>query len=157
MCIQILVHQTILSDNGMEFKKALFAWVASILGIQQIHSSPYFPWGSRCIENIQNFLKTCIHKHVSSQLAWDEVARIAYAAYDFVPKKHSKESKFFLMFGKDVYTPPEHLNQKIRYMGDAKSLLALDALRDMYTLAIHNIKLSRETQWVVFNISYTWI
>ena len=82
---------------------------------------------------------------MSSQLAWDEVAHIAYAAYDFVPKEHSKESKFSLMFGKDVYTPPVQLNQKIRYMGDTKSLLALDALRDMYTLAIHNIKLSRET------------
>ena len=32
------------------------------------------------------------------------------------------------------------------FMGDQKSLLALNALRDVYAVAIHNIKLSRERQ-----------
>ena len=31
-------------------------------------------------------------------------------------------------------------------MGDSKSLLALDDLRDIYALAIHNIKASKERQ-----------
>ena len=33
----------ILSDNGTEFPNNLFAKVASITGIKQIHRSPYFP------------------------------------------------------------------------------------------------------------------
>ena len=33
---------------------------------------------------------------------------------------------------------------KIRYMGDNKRLLVLDALRDINALAIHNNKLARE-------------
>ena len=38
------------------------------------------------------------------------------------------------------------LNLKIRCLGDDKSLLVLDALKDKYALAIHKIKLSRERQ-----------
>ena len=38
------------------------------------------------------------------------------------------------------------LNPKVRYMSDDKSLLAVDALRDIYALTIHNIKLSGERQ-----------
>ena len=39
-----------------------------------------------------------------SELEWDEVVHIACSAYNFVPNEHSKESAFFLMFGRDMYT-----------------------------------------------------
>ena len=58
----------ILSNNGTEFKNKLFAQVAAILGIKQIHSPPYYMRGNRHIEDVYNFLMTCIHKHVSSQV-----------------------------------------------------------------------------------------
>ena len=38
------------------------------------------------------------------------------------------------------------MNPKLRYVGDDKSLLALDELWDIYALAIHNIKQSRERE-----------
>ena len=51
------------------------------------------------------------------------------------------------MFGRYVYILLiQLLNPKIRYMGDYKSLLAADALRDIYALAIHSIKVSRKRQ-----------
>ena len=65
--------------------------------------------------------------------------------HNFLPKEHSKESAYFLLLGKDVYTPLVHLvNPKLRYVIN-KSILALDTLQDIYVLTIHNIKLSRET------------
>ena len=40
----------------------------------------------------------------------------------------------------------ELLNLKVRYMGNEKSFLTVDALRDINILAIHNITLSRDRQ-----------
>ena len=51
------------------------------------------------------------------------------------------------MFERDAYTPlVALLNLKLRYVGNDKSLLALDTLWDIYALPIYNIKLSRERQ-----------
>ena len=38
------------------------------------------------------------------------------------------------------------LNPKLRDLGNDESLLALDALQDIYTLSVHNIKFSLERQ-----------
>ena len=51
------------------------------------------------------------------------------------------------MFGIDAYTSSmQFLNPKLRYTGKHKNLHALDAPRDIYVLASHVTKLSRETQ-----------
>ena len=51
------------------------------------------------------------------------------------------------MFGRDAYILlVQLLNAKLRYKGNEKGLPALDALWDIYTWAIHNIKLSWERQ-----------
>ena len=51
------------------------------------------------------------------------------------------------MFGRDPYTPLlQLLDPELRYIGNDKSLLVLDTLRDIYALAFHNIKLSREKE-----------
>ena len=55
--------------------------VASTMGMKQVFSSPYYPQGNGCNENVHNILKTCIWKHVSSELAWYEVVHIAFADY----------------------------------------------------------------------------
>ena len=60
----------ILSDIGTEFKNKLFAQVAFTLGIKEVFSSPYYPQDNGCIENVYNFQKMCIWKHVPSELAW---------------------------------------------------------------------------------------
>ena len=76
------------------------------------------------------FLRTCIYKYVSPQLAWDEVSHITCAANNFVHNKELKESAFSLMFRRNAYTPQmQLLNPMIRYIGDDKSLLTWDALK----------------------------
>ena len=73
------------------------------------------------------------------------MVHIACTAHSFVLNEYSKGSAFFLMFQMDEYMSiMQLLNQKIRYIGGSKSLLGLDALRDIYALALHNIKLARE-------------
>ena len=59
----------------------------------------------------------------------------------------SQMSALLLMFGMDAHVLlVQLLNPKIRYMGDDESHLVVEALRDMYALATHNILVSRERQ-----------
>ena len=93
----------ILSDNGTEFKNELFTQVAKELGVEyKIYTPPYHPQSNSRIEGFHNFLKACLSKHVSSRLEWDDVVPLACAAYNFMPNEHSKESPFFLMFGREA-------------------------------------------------------
>ena len=82
----------ILSDNGTEFSNKLFEAVAKELGVEhKIYSPPYRPQSNGRIEGFHAFLKTCLAKHVSSGVEWDEVCTLATAAYNFLPNEHSRE------------------------------------------------------------------
>ena len=109
----------ILSDNGTEFSNKLFETVAKELGVEhKIYSSPYRPQSNGRIEGFHAFLKTCLAKHVSPSVEWDEVCTLATAAYNFLPNEHSRESPFFIMFGHDPRLPLTELFQhKLRYLG----------------------------------------
>ena len=50
-------------------------------------------------------------KHISKTMEWDEVVHLATAAYNFFPNEHSRESPFFLMFGRDPRIPLNTLLQ----------------------------------------------
>ena len=45
------------------------------------------------------------------QVEWDDVVPFACAAYNFLPNEHSKESLFFIMFGRDGILPLNKLLQ----------------------------------------------
>ena len=92
----------ILSDNGTEFKNRVFEQVTEELGVEyKFYTPPYHPASNDRIEEFHAFLKACISKHVAPQIEWDVLVPLARAAYNFMPNKHSKESPFFLMFGRD--------------------------------------------------------
>ena len=136
----------ILSDNGTEFKNQYFEKVAKILGVKyKIYTAPYHPQSNGRIEGFHHFLKACMSKHISKNFDWDEVIPGAVAAYNFFPNEHSRESPFFLMFGRDPRIPlSDMLGQNIRYLGDDESVLSLESLQQMYYLAAENIKKARE-------------
>ena len=76
---------------------------------------------------------------------WDQVVHLATAAYNFFPNEHSRESPFYLMFGRDPRLPLNTLLQpKIRYMGDEENILLLEALQRIYLLVAENLRLARE-------------
>ena len=62
---------------------------------------PHHPQFNGRIEGFHNFLKACMSKHVLKSLEWDQVVPLTCTAYNFLPNEHSKESPFFLMFGRD--------------------------------------------------------
>ena len=136
----------ILSDNGTEFSNKLFETVAKELGVEhKIYSPPYRPQSNGRIEGFHAFLKTCLAKHVSPSIEWDEVCTLATAAYNFLPNEHSRESPFFIMFGRDPRLPLTELFQhKLRYLGTDETVLSLQALRNMYLVIAENLCKARE-------------
>ena len=136
----------ILSDNGTEFKNQLFEKIAKELGVEfKCYTAPYHPQSNGRIEGFHHFLKSCMTKHISTTMEWDQVAHLATAAYNFFPNEHSKESPFFLMFGRDPRVPLNTLlAPKIRYMGTEENILSLEALQRIYHLVAENLKIAKE-------------
>ena len=135
----------ILSDNGTEFKNQLFEKITKELGVKhKMSTTPYRPSTNGCIEGFHNFLKACIAKHVSSQLEWTNVIPLACAAYNFLLNEHSKESPFFLMFGRDAVLPLNSLLlPQLHYLGNDLNVLSLETLKNMYQIATENLHRSR--------------
>ena len=136
----------ILSDNGTEFKNKLLEQIAKEPGVEyKLYTPPYHPASNGRREGFHAFLKACIAKHVAPQLEWDALIPLACAAYNFIPNEHSKESPFFLMFGRDPVLPLNTLLEpKVRYMGNDINILSLEALKNMYEIATTNLKMARE-------------
>ena len=136
----------ILSDNGTEFKNALFEEIAKEIGVKRkIYTPPYRPQSNGRIEGFHKFLKNCIGKHVAANLEWDEVAPLATAAYNFFPNQRSKESAFFMMFGRDPLVPLQTmLKPRARYLGTSEGFPDLEALQKMYKLVAEQTKVAKE-------------
>ena len=136
----------ILSDNSTEFKNKLFEQVAKELGVEyKLYSPPYHPASNGCIEGFHAFLKVCIAKNIAPQLEWDALVPLACAAYNFIPNEHSKESPFFLMFGRDPVLPLNTLlGPKLQYLGNDINILLLEAMKNMFEIAATNLKMAQE-------------
>ena len=73
------------------------------MGVERkIYSPPYRPQSNGRIEGFHKFLKSCLAKHISRHREWDDVVPLATASYNWLPNQHSKESPFFVMFGRDA-------------------------------------------------------
>ena len=141
---QFAGSQKILTNNGTEFKNKLMDDVCAQLGVEQKFIHPptdHNPMGR--IESFHYFLKACISKHVTLWVEWDGVIPLACVAYNFLPNEHSKESPFLLMFGRDAILPLNKLIQpQIRYLGNDKNILSMQALKNIYEVVMQNLKLA---------------
>ena len=78
-------------------------------------------------------------------MEWDDVVPLACAAYNFLPNEHSKESLFFLMFGREARIPLNTILQcQIRYLGNDENILSIKALKNMYQLPAENLQKARK-------------
>ena len=135
-----------LSDNRTEFKNDLFTQVAEQLGVKRkIYTPCYRPQSNGHIEGFHNYLKACLSKHISRNREWNDVTPLATASYNWLPNQHSKESPFFVMFGRDALTNLQHhISPKLRYMGANDLILDLELMSNIYQVQIHNLKLARQ-------------
>ena len=82
---------------------------------------------------------------MAPQLEWDVLIPLACVAYNFIPNEHSKESPFFLMFGRDPVLPPNTLlRTQMRYLGNDINIFSLEAMKNIFEIAATNPKIARE-------------
>ena len=74
---------------------------------------------------------------------WNELIQIAKMACNIFPHSAAGESPFFLMYGRDTYLSTLHqlLQLKMRYMGDNECKIHLDVMREIYMMAVLNLKM----------------
>ena len=95
-----------------EFKNKIFEQVAIGNGMKyKLYTPPYHPASNGRIEGFHAFLKAHIAKHVTPQLEWDVLVPLACAAYSFIPNEHSKESPFFLKYGRGPVLNLEYITR----------------------------------------------
>ena len=140
------VCRKLLMDNGTEFKNDLFSRVTKELGVEmKIYSPPYRPQSNGHIEGFHKFLKSCLAKNITRYREWDNVVPIAIASYNWLPNQHSKESSFFVMFGRDALTNLLHLTKpNLRYMGTEDLKMDLELMSSIFQTQIHNLRMARE-------------
>ena len=77
---------------------------------------------------------------------WDELTHVATMAYDVFLHSSAGEAPFYLTFGCDAFMPTlfKLLLPKLRYMGDKRCKIQLDTMREMYMMAVLNLKIARD-------------
>ena len=78
-------------------------------------------------------------------LEWDQITAMATAAYNYFPNMSTKESAFFLMYGRDPMNKLSSiLNAPRRYLCDDSGLPDLEALKNMYQMVAQQLYNSRQ-------------
>ena len=79
-------------------------------------------------------------------LEWDEILQHVCFTYNVTPSSASGESPFYLFHGRDPYLPTlqDLLGYKMRYLGDDKNGLMIDALHILYQETMANLVESRQ-------------
>ena len=115
----------------------MFEQISKEPGLEyKLYTLPYDTASNGRIEGFHAFLKVCIAKHITLQLEWDALIPLACAMYNFILKEHSKESPFFLMFGRDPVLPLNTLlGPKMRYLGNDLNILSLEAMKNMFEIS----------------------
>ena len=85
---------------------------------RKFYSHLYRSQSNGCIEGFHKFIKNCLPKHITRQREWDDVIPIATASYSWLANQHSKESPYFVIFGRDAMINLSHLTRpNFSYMG----------------------------------------
>ena len=134
----------ILTDNGTEFRNKFWEQVFKDTRMSHLTSPIYSPQCNGRIEGFHKFLKATIGKQLHRGLEWDDVIPQATSAYNFFPTESSKESPFFLMFGRQPAVKHMLLDsESTKYLGDDEGKLKIEVMRKLYHIIAYNLAKSR--------------
>ena len=112
---QLLVKQIIsrhgvpaelLSDQGADFLSGLIKEVCRILGIKQLNTTAYHPQTDGLVERFNRTLTAMLSKVVEKNgKDWDTKLPYVLFAYRTSMQESTRESPFFLMYGRDPRLP----------------------------------------------------
>jgi transposase InsO family protein len=98
----------LLSDQAQEFKSELMEEVCRLMRIKKIFTSTYHPQTDGLCENFNKTLIHMLRHYVNEhQTDWDEFLPMVLFAYRTSIHHSTKESPFFLMYGRESLLPDE--------------------------------------------------
>ena len=127
------VPAELLSDRGMTFLSHLMEDIYKLMGIHKVSTTAYHPQTDGLVERFNRTLTDMLAKTVDkSGRDWDRHLPHVLFAYRVSPQESTRESPFFLLYGRDPQLPTEAaLTQpKTRYQVDLDDYKT-DAIRPM--------------------------
>ena len=108
ICCRFGTPLAIISDRGPGFRGDLVKELMTKLGIQQRHSSPYYPQCNGLIEKINGMICKIITKHVGEKTqTWDKHLNATLWAYRTSFKASLGYTPFHLVYGQEAILPIE--------------------------------------------------
>ena len=100
--------ERLLSDQGSNFLSELIAEVCRLLQIKKINTSGYHPQTDGLVERFHQTLISMLSRYVEKHARdWDHYLPYMLYAYRVTAQESTKESPFFLLYGRDARQPVE--------------------------------------------------
>ena len=98
--------QVLLSDRGRPFMSALAREVYRILRVKKVNTAAYRPQTNGLVERFNRTLAAMLSMYVDSKHSdWDRYLPYITFAYNTTPHAGTKESPFFLLYGREARLP----------------------------------------------------
>lgn len=143
--------EQLLSNRGANFLSELVLEICELLRIKKVNTSGYHPQTNGMVEKFNSTLIGMVSKvAATSGRDWDEHLPFLLFAYRAAMHDSTKESPFFLLYGRDPRIPSESvLNQQVsKYVVDNQDYRhdLVDSFNTAWTLAREHIKGAQERQ-----------
>ena len=145
------VPEELPSDRGTNFLSALILELCSLLGIKKINTSGYHPQTDGLVEKFNSTLQNMIANSTDPNgMEWDKRLPLLLFAYRSVVQESTKESPFFLVYGRDPRLPTSTLLEQspAMYPVDVEDYRTelLTTLKKAHELAMESICKAQEKQ-----------
>ena len=107
--------ERLLSDRGSNFLSELIAKVCYLLQIKKINTSGYHPQTDGLVERFHRTLISMLSRYVEKRARdWDHYLPYMLYAYRVTAQESTRESPFFLLYGRDARQPVETVTECIK-------------------------------------------
>jgi hypothetical protein len=109
------VPEELLSDRGTNFLSDLMLELCSLTGMKKINMSGYHPQTDGLVVKFNSTIQSMIAKSSDGNvMEWDKQLPYLLFAYRSVVQESTKESPFFLLYGRDPRLPTGTLLEQSR-------------------------------------------
>ena len=109
------IPEELLSDRGANFLSTLIHEICQVLGVKKINTSGYHPQTDGLVEKFNSTLISMIAKSCDVRdRDWDVRLPYLLFAYRVSAQESTRESPFFLMYGRDARIPTETVLSHMR-------------------------------------------
>ena len=145
------IPEELLSDRGANFLSTLIQEVCKLLGVKKVNTSGYHPQTDGLVEKFNSTLINMIAKSCDVRNRdWDDHLPYLLFAYRVSAQESTKESPFFLVYGRDARVPTSTVLTHVRspYAVDVSDYReeVLANLSTAWQLARDSLKLSQTAQ-----------